>query len=61
MMVLDWNKVIEEGHKVGKPFIIQGMKKGIERIDEIVKESGTIADDLLWADLKESFQKPAST
>ena len=57
-MALDWNKVIEEGHKVGKPFIIQGMKKGIIRIDEIVKESGTILDDLLWQDTKESFQVP---
>ena len=55
-MSLDWNKVIEEGHKVGKPFIIQGLKKGIEKIDTIVKESGTIADDLLWQDVKESFQ-----
>ncbi len=60
-MALDWNKVISEGHKVGKPFIIQGMKKGIEKIDEIVAESGTIADDLLWSDLKESFQKPDTT
>ena len=55
-MSLDWNKVIEEGHKVAKPFIIQGMKKGIVRVDEMVAESGTIADDLLWQDVKESFQ-----
>lgn len=59
-MALDWNKVIEEGHKVGKPFIIEGMKKGIAKIDGIVAESGTIADDLLWQDLKESFQEPCN-
>ena len=58
-MALNWNYVIEEGHKVGKPFIIQGMKAAIVKIDGIVKESGTILDDLMWQDLKDSFQKPA--
>lgn len=57
-MALDWNKVIEEGHKVAKPFIIEGMKKGIAKVDEIVAASGTVADDLLWQDLKEAFQLP---
>lgn len=51
-MALDWNYVIKEGHKVSKPFIVQGLEKGLTRIDEIVAESGTIVDDLLWADAK---------
>lgn len=55
-MALDVNKIIEEGHKVAKPFIIQGIKKGIAKVDDMVEESGTIADNLLWADVKESFQ-----
>ena len=57
-MALDWNSVIESAHVVAKPYIMEGLKKGIEKVDGIVAETGTIADNLLWADLKESFQVP---
>jgi len=59
-MAVNWNQAIEAGHKVASPYIIQGMKKGIEKVNEIVKESGTILDDLIWQDLKDSFQKPTN-
>jgi len=46
-MALDWNYAIKEGHKVAQPFIIKGIDKGLTKVDEIVAESGTIADDLI--------------
>ena len=55
-MALDYNGLIEQAHKVAKPYIIQGLKKGIEKVDETVAATGTIADNLLWEDVKESFQ-----
>ena len=58
-MALDMNLLVEAAHKVAKPYIMDGLKKGIEKIDEIVETSGTIADNLLWADVKESFQVSA--
>ena len=57
-MALDMNNLIEQAHKVAKPYIMQGLKKGIQKVDQVVAESGTIADNLLWADVKESFQAP---
>ena len=57
-MVLDFNELITVAHSVAKPYIIQGLKKGIEKVDETVAKTGTVADNLLWEDLKESFQKP---
>jgi len=57
-MALDMNLLIEKAHDVAKPFIMTGLQKGIAKVDEIVEESGTIADNLLWADVKEAFQKP---
>ena len=57
-MALDMNLLIEKAHDVAKPFIIQGMKKGIVAVDEFVAETGTIADNLIWGDVKESFQIP---
>jgi len=58
IMVLDFNELITVAHSVAKPYIIQGLKKGIEKVDETVAKTGTVADNLLWEDLKESFQKP---
>jgi len=55
-MALDMNLLVEKAHGVAKPYIMQGLKKGIEKIDAVVEESGTIADNLLWADVKEAFQ-----
>ena len=55
-MGLDYNGLIEKAHGVAKPYIIQGLKKGIAKVDEEVEKTGTIADNLLWADVKESFQ-----
>lgn len=57
-MALDMNVLIEAAHKVAKPYIMEGFKKGIAKVDEIVEASGTIADNLIWADVKESFQIP---
>jgi ABC-type molybdate transport system permease subunit len=57
-MALDINGLIEAAHTVAKPYIMQGLKKGIEKIDETVAQSGTVADNLLWQDIKESFQIP---
>lgn len=57
-MALDFNLLIEKAHDVAKPYILQGLQKGIEKIDEEVEKTGTIADNLLWADVKESFQVP---
>jgi len=57
-MALDMNLLVEAAHKVAKPYIMEGLKKGIEKIDEVVEASGTIADNLIWADVKESFQIP---
>jgi len=59
-MALDVNGLIEKAHAVAKPYIIQGLKKGILEIDDVVAKTGTIADNLLWADVKESFQKPTN-
>jgi len=56
-MALDWNYAIKEGHKVAQPFIIKGIDKGLTKIDEIVEESGTVADDLLWADAKKAVRE----
>jgi len=50
------NLLVEAAHKVAKPYIMEGLKKGIEKIDEVVEASGTVADNLIWADVKESFQ-----
>jgi len=55
-MALDMNLLIEKAHDVAKPYIMKGLKAGIIKVDEIVNESGTIADNLLWADVKEAFQ-----
>jgi len=55
-MALDMNLLVEAAHKVAKPYIMEGLKKGIEKIDEVVEASGTVADNLIWADVKESFQ-----
>ena len=52
------NGLIEKAHAVGKPYIIKGLQKGIAKVDEEVEKTGTIADNLLWADVKEAFQKP---
>jgi len=57
-MALDYNNIIEVAHKAAKPFIMKGLKAGIEAVDKKVEETGTIADNLLWADVKESFQIP---
>lgn len=57
-MALDMNGLIEKAHAVGKPYIIKGLQKGIAKVDEEVEKTGTIADNLLWADVKEAFQKP---
>jgi hypothetical protein len=57
-MALDINGLIEAAHSVAKPYIMQGLKKGIEKIDEVVAGTGTIADNLLWQDVKDSFQVP---
>ena len=57
-MALDFNLLIENAHDVAKPYILQGLQKGIEKIDEEVEKTGTIADNLLWVDVKESFQVP---
>jgi len=59
-MALDYNGLIEKAHQVAKPYIIQGMKAGIAKVDEEVAQTGTIADNLLWQDVKDSFQKPAN-
>jgi len=58
-MALDMNLLVEKAHDVAKPFILKGLKAGIAKIDEVVEASGTIADNLLWADVKESFQVSA--
>ena len=50
------NEYIEIAHKAAKPFIIKGMKAGIAVVDKKTAESATILDNLLWGDLKESFQ-----
>jgi len=50
------NMLIRKAHDVGKPYILQGLKKGIEKIDTEVDKTGTVADNLLWADVKEAFQ-----
>ena len=55
-MALDFNMLIDKAHDVAKPYIIEGMQKGIAKVDEMVEETGTIADNLIWADVKESFQ-----
>ena len=57
-MALDMNVLIEAAHKVAKPYIMEGFKKGIEKVDEVVEASGTVADNLLWGDVKEAFQIP---
>ena len=57
-MALDLNLLITAAHEVAKPYIMDGLKKGIAKVDEVVETSGTVADNLLWADLKESFQAP---
>jgi hypothetical protein len=54
-MALDVNGLITAAHSVAKPYIMQGLQKGIEKIDEVVAQTGTVADNLLWADIKESF------
>ena len=58
-MAIDMNMLIEKAHDVAKPYIMQGLQKGIEKVDEVVEESGTIADNLLWDDVKEAFQESA--
>lgn len=50
------NEYLEIAHKVAKPFIIKGMKAGIAAVTKKVAETGTVADNLLWGDLIESFQ-----
>jgi len=55
-MAINYNELIEVGHSAAKPFIMKGLKAGIAAIDKKVEETGTIADNLLWADVKESFQ-----
>ena len=55
-MALDMNLLVEAAHKVAKPYIMDGLKAGIAKVDEVVAASGTIADNLLWADVKEAFQ-----
>ncbi len=57
-MALDINSLIEAAHQVAKPFIMQGIKKGIEKIDDVVAKTGTVADNLIWQDVKESFCEP---
>ena len=57
-MALDMNLLVEAAHKVAKPYIMEGLKKGIDKVDEIVAASGTIADNLIWDDVKESFRVP---
>jgi hypothetical protein len=52
------NDLLEKVHVFAKPYIVEGMKKGIVKIDETLANTGTVADNLLWEDLKESFQKP---
>lgn len=57
-MALDFNALVTAAHTVAKPYIMEGLKKGISKVDEVVAESGTVADNLLWSDIKESFQVP---
>lgn len=57
-MALDMNALVEAAHKVAKPYIMQGLQKGMAKIDEVVADTGTIADNLLWADVKEAFRVP---
>jgi hypothetical protein len=58
IMAFDVNDLLEKVHVFAKPYIVDGMKKGIVKIDETLAKTGTVADNLLWEDLKESFQKP---
>ena len=56
-MALDMNELIEVAHTAAKPYIMKGLAAGIAAADKKVDETGTIADNLLWADVKEAFQK----
>ena len=55
-MALDMNMLVDKAHDVAKPYIMDGLKVGIAKVDEVVEATGTVADNLVWADVKESFQ-----
>ena len=55
-MAIDFNEVFEVAHGAGKPFIMQGLEVALKKADDMVAESGTIVDNLLWADVKEAFK-----
>ena len=55
-MALNYNELIVIGHAAAKPFIMKGLEAGLMAIDKKVEETGTIADNLLWADVKNSVR-----
>ena len=56
-MALNYNELIIVGHAAAKPFIMKGLEAGLAAIDKKVNETGTIADNLLWADIKGSVRE----
>ena len=50
------NELVIIAHKAAKPFVIKGMKVGLAAVKQKTEETGTVLDNLLWADLVEAFQ-----